>query len=413
MNKTVPVSTSLLEGLVPLRELPQEALRILAAEAEIEDFPARSVIFRKGSHDEWTRYLIAGNLLLAERVDGERTLIGMGDAAAVAQPLDSAQPHSATAIARTDCRLLRLRTARIEALLREYRPPEIEVAEVDADEGEAGTRLFYQLFQDLMEDKLALPSMPDIAVKVRQAISERDASAPEVAKIIQNDPVVAARVMQAANSALFSRGLPVDNLTAAIVRLGLKNTREVVMAVTMREVFKTKNPLLNKRMVELWMHSTLVAAISAVVARRLRGFSPDRGLLAGLVHDIGVIPMLAHAGNYPELVRDPGMLEATIKEFRGQVGAMILRRWNFPDDMVAVALEADNWDREHDGGGDYADLIIVAQLQAAMGSGFAMPLPNEVSAYGRLKLDTLEGAANSILDEAREEIADVQRLLIS
>lgn len=411
MNKPATISTSVLEDLVPLRELSPEALVSLAQEAEIEDFPARSVIFRKGTQDEWTRYLLSGSVLLAERPDGEHTLIGMGDAGVVNQPLGFTQPHAATAIARTDCRMIRFRTARIQELLQSSRLPEIEVAEVDAEQGEAGNRLFFQLVQDLMEEKLELPSMPDIAVRVRQAVSDPDTGAPEVAKIIQADPVVAAQVMKAANSSLFAGTRPADSLTAAIIRLGLKNTREVVMAVTMRQVFKSANPLLNKRMVELWMHSTLVAAIAAVLARKLRGFSPDRALLAGLVHDIGIVPMLAHAHNYEELARDPGMLEATIQEHRGQVGGMILRRWNFPDDMVTVPLEAECWQREHAESGDYADLIIVAQLHAAGGMG-GLPAPTDVPAFGKLGLDQMVNDGLSVLDEAREEVAEVQRLLL-
>ena len=405
------ISPSILEDLVPLRELTPEALQVLAAEAEIEEFAARSVIFRKGSHDEWTRYLLSGSVLLAERADGEHTLIGMGDAAVASQPLGYRQPHSATAIARTDCRFIRFRTERIDALLETSRLPQYEVDEVDAEAGEAGTRLFYQLFQDLMEDKLALPSMPDIAVRVRQAIAERDAGAAEIAKIVQNDPVVAARLMQAANSSLFAGQHPVDNLAAAIVRLGIKTTREVVMAVTMREVFKTKNPMLNKRMVELWMHSSLVAAISAVIARKLRGFTADRALLAGLTHDIGVVPMLAHAGSYPELARDPALLEATIKEYRGQVGAMILRRWNFPEDMITAALEAENWHRSHEGSGDYADLIIIAQLQSAFGAD-QLPAADQVPAHAALNLDSISFGEGSMMEEARGEIAEVQQMLI-
>lgn len=414
MNNVASISPSVLEELVPLRELTPEALETLAAEAEVEDFPARSVIFRKGTQDEWTRYLLSGTVLLAERPDGEHTLIGMGDQAVAQQPLGLEQPHAQTAVARTDCRLIRLRTSRIEELLRDSRLPEYDVAEVDEQQGEAGSRLFYRLFQDLMEDRLALPSMPDVAVKVRRAISDEDAGAGEVAKILQNDPVVAARVMQAANSALFSGQNPADNLTAAIVRLGLKNTREVVMAVTMREVFKAKSPLLNKRMVELWMHSTLVAAMAAVLARQLRGFSPDRALLAGLVHDIGVVPMLAHAGDYDDLARDPGLLEQTIAEYRGQVGAMILRRWNFPEDLISVPLEAENWARKHDGPGDYSDLIIVAQLQALAASG-ADDVPELGSSPACEALEPAgltEAGGSAIIEEARGEIAEVQRLLI-
>src|SRR5690606_40020380 len=107
-----------------------------------------------------------------------------------------------------------------------------------------------------------------------------------------------------------------DSLTAAIARLGLERVREIVLAVTMRQVFRSRSPLLNKRMVELWMRSTLVAAVAAVLGRRLTGFSSDRALLAGLVHDIGVVPMLANAYEYDELVRDPGLLEATIDAYR-------------------------------------------------------------------------------------------------
>jgi HD-like signal output (HDOD) protein len=411
MNKPPTISVSTLEDLVPLRELTPDALMILAQEAEIEDVPARSVIFRKGGRDEWTRYLLSGSILLAERPDGEHTLIGMGDAAAAAQPLGLTQPHAATAIARTDCRMIRFRRARIEELLESSQLPQIEVAEVDTEQGDASSRLFFRLVQDLMEEKLELPSMPDIAVRVREAVSDPDTGAPEVAKIIQADPVVAAQVMKAANSSLFAGSRPADSLTAAIIRLGLKNTREIVMAVTMRQVFKSKNPLLNKRMVELWMHSTLVAAIAAVLARKLRGFSSDRALLAGLVHDIGVVPMLAHAHEYDELARDPGLLEATIQEYRGQVGGMILRRWNFPEDIIVVPLEAENWHRQHDQPADYADLIVIAQLKSADGRG-GMPSPIEVPAYQKLGIDQMSAAGGSVLDEAREEVAEVQRLLL-
>src|SRR5690554_1855990 len=367
MNKSASITPAVLEGLEPLRELTPEALEALAEEAEIEDVPARSIIYRKDAEDVWVRYLLSGSVLLVERDDEGHLLLSAEDADA-AQPLGLQQPHRETAIAYSECRLLRLRSARIAELLEANQPPEYEVDEI-SDQGDAGTQLFLGLVQDLMEERLELPSMPDIAVRVREAISERDAGPAELSKILQNDPAVAARVVQAANSALFAGQSPADNLTAAIVRLGVKNTREVVTAVTMREVFQTRNPLLNKRMVEVWMHSTLVAAIAALLARKLKGFSSDRALLAGLVHDIGVVPMLAHAGDYPELARDPAALEAIIQEYRGQIGSMILRRWNFPDDLVVVPLEADNRQREHAGRADYADLIVLAKQLALSSAG--------------------------------------------
>ncbi|MBA1146267.1 HDOD domain-containing protein [Ectothiorhodospiraceae bacterium WFHF3C12] len=408
------VTPELLEGLVPLRELTGEALSELARCAELEDLPAKTALFKKGSTDEWTRYVLSGEVVLVDGPGSQAsTVVGMGDGAVATQPLGLEQPHATHALARTDVRLIRIPRQRIEQALEESRLPDYDVAEVEAES--SSEQMFYGLIQDLMEDRLELPSMPDIAVRVREAVSDPDCGAPEVAKIVQADPSVAARLMQAANSALFAGQSAADNLTAAIVRLGLRNVRELVMAVTMREVFKAKNPLLNKRMVEVWMHSTLIAAISSVLAKKLKGFDSERGLLAGLVHDIGVVPMVANAAEYPDMVSDPAKLEATINAYRGQVGSMILRRWNFPDDMVDAATEAENWERDHDGQADYADLVIAAQLQSMAGTSDAAKVPSleQIPAYNRLGLAEI-GITESepVLEEAREEIAEVQRFLM-
>lgn len=405
----IPISA--LENLTLLRELDQAAIHALAQVAAYEDVLARTVIYRKGEQDEWTRFLVSGSVLLTESANPDRTLIGMGDAAIADHPLGFVQPHSETAIAGTDCRLVRFPTARLQELLERARPPEIAVAEVDADAGAASDRLFFQLVQDLVEEKLELPSMPDIAVRVREAIANPDTGAADVARIVQADPVVATQLIKAANSSLFAGNRPADSLAAAITRLGLQRTREIVLAITLQQVFRSKSPLLNKRMVELWMRSTLVAAIAAVLARKLQGFSSDRALLAGLVHDIGIVPMLANAHEYEELARDPGLLEATIEAYRGDMGAMILRRWNFPEDMISLALEARQWQRQHAAPGDYGDLIIIAQLHGAAGLG-GLPAPVDVPAYAALGLDELDTDGHSILDEARGEVAEVQRLLL-
>lgn len=408
------ITAEMLEGLSPLRGLDHDALEALAAEAEFEVFDPKTLIFRAGSSDEWTRYVVSGEVVLVdERASSQRSVLGLGDGGIADEPLGMETPRAHNALARTEAKLIRLSTARINQLVDAQRLPDYDVGEVRGEN--AGDQLFTGLIEDLMADRLELPSMPDIAVRVREAVNDPDAGADRVAKILQADPVVAAQLLKAANSALFAGKKSVDSLNSAIVRLGLKNVRELVMAVTMRQVFKTANPLLNKRMVELWMHSTLIAAIASVMARKLKGFDPDRALIAGLVHDIGVVPMLAHAGDYVDLAQDPGQLETIIGQYRADVGSMILRRWNFPEEMIAVALEAENWARERSETADYADLIIAAQLQSYAGTPAAADYPSldSLPVYDRLGLAEV-GVSESepILDEAREEIAEVQRFLM-
>ncbi len=410
------IDTEILESLIPLRELTSDALAELAREAEIEELEARSVIFRKGGDDEWARYVLSGTVVLVDDEKRQRAVTGTGNAGVAPQPLSESRPYTCHAVAGTAVKLIRLPSGRIQQLLESSRLPEYGVEQIASNSDNVGENLFYRLFEDLMSDRLELPSMPNIALRVRDAVTEREAGAAELAKILQTDPAVAARVIQAANSAVYSGQPQVDSLQPAITRLGLIVTREVVTAVALRGVFRSKNPTLNKRMEELWMHSSLVAAIAQVTARRLEAFEPERGLLAGLVHDIGVIPMVTNAAHYPELIRDPGLLEATIQQYRGEVGTMILRRWNFHEDVIQVPLWAEDWDRyKEDTSPDYGDLIVVAQLQALSSDpgGSASPAFTDTPAYVRLGLEAqgiTDGA--SMLEEAREEIAEAQRLLI-
>lgn len=412
---TNSIEADVLSDLVPLRGLDDAALRALAAEAEIEEAPARSVIFRKGEEDAYTRYVLSGEVVLVEQSGEQRTVVGMGDAGAAAEPLGLGGTHKFSALARTDVRLIRLSAVRIQQALEASRLPAAEVEEVEeAPEDAPGEALFYQLVRDLMEDRLALPGMPDIAVRVRRLVADPEAGPNDVIRVLQADPAVAAQLLKTANSALYAASAKADSLRSAVMRLGLRTVREVVTAVTMRQVFRAANPLLHRRMVELWMHSTLVAAIASVMARGLRGFDPDQALLAGLIHDIGAVPLVAHAGDYPELAADPRGLEQVLGQHQGEIGVMILRRWNFSEELVRVPAEAENWHRDHDGPADYADLLVAAQLESMAGTRAADRYPglSQVPALGRLVAAGLElGDSHSIRDQARDEIAEVQRLL--
>src|SRR5690625_2219212 len=201
--KTAMVPISILENLALLRELGQDALRALVQDASYQDIPARSVIYRKGSQDEWTQFLVSGTILLTENdSSANRTLIGLGNAAVADHPLGFQPPHADPAIASTECRQLRFPRARLQQLLEQARLPEIEVTELAAEEGAASDRLFVRLVQDLMEERLDLPSMPDIAVRVREAIANPESDTADVARIIQADPVVATQLTKVANSTL-------------------------------------------------------------------------------------------------------------------------------------------------------------------------------------------------------------------
>ena len=101
-----------------------------------------------------------------------------------------------------------------------------------------------------------------------------------------------------------------------------------------------------KKMMAIWKHSREVAALSFVLAKITPGFNPEHALLAGLLHDIGAIPIITYADKHPDILEEKCDLDLLINQLKGEVGAAILTKWNFSEDLVATAREAENWLRQ-------------------------------------------------------------------
>lgn len=275
-------------------------------------------------------------------------------------------------------------------------------------------RIFTRILADLGSDRLVLPSLPDVALRVTKAIRDERRKAADVARIVQTDLSIAGRLMQVANSPLYRGVKPVSSLQAAITRLGLSVTRNLVVSFAMRQVFKGGSPVIRRRIDALWAHSTQVAAISFVLAQVALKFDPDRAMLAGLVHDIGVLPVLLYADHEPDLVAEPERLDELVGQLRGPVGARVLQSWRFDDDLIRVAVEAEEWFRNPGPEPDYCDLVLIAQIHSLFGKTglhFA-PRLEDLPAFDKFSIFTL-GPDSSIelLREAREDISEMEQLL--
>jgi len=275
----------------------------------------------------------------------------------------------------------------------------------------------YQLYQELQNDTLVLPSLPDVAVRVGEALKDETKNVHHIAEIVQTDPAITAKLVKAANSAMYGGSGKVDSCSGAVIRLGTEVTHQLVMTFAMKELFQTSSKLLNRRMKKLWDHSARVAAVAHVLAKKLGKFDPEHALLAGLVHDIGVLAIINYAAQFPEAQENKHMLDTTIKALRGQVGSMILKKWDFPDDLPGVAADAENWARSPASKRpDYTDIVIIAQLHSFIGTDDMADAPaiDSVPAFKRLGLTQLTPKMSlKLLDEAKEEIAEARALLIA
>jgi len=274
--------------------------------------------------------------------------------------------------------------------------------------------LYKQLLKDLSNNRLQLPSVPDVAIKIRQALIDEKSNFRYIANIIASDPAITTKIIKTANSALYRSIHRIDDCQMAVTRLGTKVTSQLVTSFSMKELFTTKNKTLKKKMMAIWKHSREVAALSFVLAKITPGFNPEHALLAGLLHDIGAIPIISYADKHPDILEEKCDLDLLINQLKGEVGAAILTKWNFSEDLVATAREAENWLRQPGEKPEYCDIIIVAQLHAMVGQPdtTGQPKLDEVPAFTKLALGQLTPELSiKVLEQAKEQIEETINLL--
>jgi HD-like signal output (HDOD) protein len=401
-----------LRRLVPLRKLPKKVLGFICGQThELKLLPGES-LFDRTQGMECIPFLLNGNLLINSPTTGQKQMAAgtasAGFAITVTATPDSqviSQGLSSIALIPTDL------VDAIEHYWGENKASEIQGIELTEGGGE--NELYLDFFQALQKGKCELPGMPDIAVRVQKAISDADTGTADIARIIQVDPALTTRIIRAANSVAYGGAQEITNCPDAVTRLGTTATRELVRSFAMRGLFQAKSAMLRNRMQQLWEHSRRVAALCQVLALRTTHLDPDRALLIGLIHDIGAIPVLNLAPNYSDIARDPELLQQAISDLQGELGAMVLRQWGFPGDMVETVLHAEDWMRDKEGDPDYTDLVIIAQLHAYVGSprGRTLPPLFLVPAFHKLEGGGLTPQLSlAILDQAAEQIRTVEQL---
>lgn len=266
-------------------------------------------------------------------------------------------------------------------------------------------QLYTTIINDLETGKLVLPTLPEVALKVREVANDPDISANQLAEVISTDAALSARLIKIANSPLYRGRNEVESVQTAVSRLGIPQVRNLVTSLVMEQLFLPPSKRLEKRMRALWQHSIEVAAACQVIASGQATISPDEALLAGLIHEIGALPILLRAAAMPELIEDEQRLDALIDNLYPKISEAILRKWAFPENLITVAAEHTDLQRDSLNGPDLTDVVQVANLQSYFNTNKALP-PNErdkVLAFAKLGIDT--GISVVELDENSEEYA--------
>lgn len=136
-----------------------------------------------------------------------------------------------------------------------------------------------------------LPTLPEVVLKLRRLILSDEGNAASLARIIEHDPPLSARVLKVANSSFyFSPAGPITSVERAVARIGFNEIGNLAMAASVIKMFARKSTSIDYRI--FWRHSISAAYLSAMMGELLSPANHNRTndyFLAGLLHDIGIL----------------------------------------------------------------------------------------------------------------------------
>lgn len=399
---TLPLA--FLKGLIPIGDLPNTELVTLKIQQR--RYSPGQIIFNLGDSADSLIYLCSGHVYL-EAANGNGYNIEEGTFKAC-YPLSSHSEHHFSAIAKTQTEIIYLP---LPALQRSSQAAAITNPLVNQQETPPAlidSKLFQGFCAAYQDNELRVPSLPDIAIRLRQALYQ-DIGIADAAKIINLDPAIASKLIQVANSPLYRTVNPIARCHDAINRLGLKTTQNLVTSISLHNLFRSQDKRLRIRVQQLWKQSIQIASLSYTLAELSKTINPDEALLAGLTFNIGALPIITYAESLGNDEFSESELDATIDLLQGQVGCFILSKWHFPEHLQTLPNLASHWYYDAAPNLQISDIVLLARYHAQLGTGHKQKLPplNTLPAFLKLGDNSLTPDMSlKALHDAKQQIAE-------
>ncbi|MEO0576192.1 MAG: HDOD domain-containing protein [Pseudomonadota bacterium] len=254
----------------------------------------------------------------------------------------------------------------------------------------ADEMLFLNALSTELENKsIQLPSFPDAVIQIRNSLERDDCDLQKIAKLASVETALASRLLQSANSSFYNpAGIAVTDLGAAVMRLGIKEVRNMAISLAVEQIFLAKeHKSIAADLATLWRRSIAMSSVAYVLAQHCAKphVDPEKAFLCGLLHEVGKLYMLTKATQFPGVTIDLEAMSDSDGSWHPQVGKAIAESWGFADDIVRTLTPVDEL---AEGGGavppDLVDVVYSAELVCAASP--EVPMSFDVLSVRRLQL---------------------------
>jgi len=272
--------------------------------------------------------------------------------------------------------------------------------------------LYNRLKKALENQSFSLPSLPSVALKVREVLQQPEPEIKDLERVLNRDPSMLAKLIAAANSPLYRRGHTCQSSGEAIMRLGLDTTSQLVMLFSLRQLFKANNAWVKQRMTSSWCQGVRVGAIAQLLTLHHPHISADKALLVGLIHNLGELALLKFIDQDPEANQQ--QMEVLLEELMPEAGVLLLNHWGFDEEVVTLIAQLNHWQSTTEGEqASLDDLIRVARLHSFIGTEkqHLHPRLDEIPAFQKLTTQGLTPDFSlTLIEDASDQVEEVQAM---
>ncbi len=191
-----------------------------------------------------------------------------------------------------------------------------------------------------------LPSIPDVAGRVINMVNDPELSFKSMADEISKDQAITTNILKLCNSAFFSKGKEITSVDRAIVTLGIKEVKDIVVIAATREVLNKAILGYDLQRGELWTHGLAVAILAKKIAlAKNKKAVADVAFTGGIIHDVGKTVLALFVSNtFKEILSTVESKKITFnaaeREVMGydhqEIGEKVLAKWKFPEVLKAM-----------------------------------------------------------------------------
>ncbi len=253
-----------------------------------------------------------------------------------------------------------------------------------------------------------IPTLPAYVFELSSLLSCVPVDLKRVCRVIRTDPSLSAQVIRLCNSAMLGLRGRVSDIEHAVILLGTERLRTLVLTCSL--VQHLGNFLSSADLQSFWQHSLLTATLSERCAFCLRYLETEQAYLAGLLHDLGALPLLL----LPAGSRDPKLAPGSIawgesveleRQLRGVdhclVGKCIGLSWNFAPQIIEV-LECHHRPQDARYDRTLVEIVVAADLVCQMHGVRVGGEPSQIALADR-------NVYKSLLDDSTQSLTDDEK----